>query len=117
MACLVGPKARMVADEVVSQVQYDHVPSHDDVVEFCQFSTDDTGWLEGLPLGPGISPCVNRTCARLLEISQNRDEGEEIDELLFLETLCATAVQLSRLVRQHQVNVPAMITQVRENKD
>ena len=108
LASLVGTQARMVADEIVEQVQYENVPSRSNVVFHQAPPVDDMAWLDHLPLGPGVSPCVNRTCARLL-----RDVDEIIDELLFLQVLCATAIQLSRLVKQHQLDVPEMIARAR----
>lgn len=102
LATLVGTQAKKVADEIVEQVHYENFPSRADVVFHQAPQADD------LALGPGVSPCVNRTCARLLQ-----EVDEIIDELLFLQGLCATAIQLSRLVKQHQVNVPEMIARAR----
>ena len=111
LACLVGCEARKAADEIIRLAHYEGVPSRQ-VVVFHEPSAD-TAWLKRLPLGAGVSPCVNRTCARLLE-GQCSSEDVMIDELTFLQALSTTAVQLSRLVNKYQVNVPAIVARARK---
>lgn len=110
LASLVDPKAILVSDEMVSLTGYNGIPSRQDVQVHEATAEDDIGWLESLRRGPGVSPCVMNTCSRVLKAT---DQQKEIDTLYFLEVLSGTAVELSRLVRQHGVDVPRMVSKAR----
>ena len=109
IASLVDPSVIPVADRVVALTEYAGVPPRHEVQVYEATADNDIAWLTSLRRGPGVSPCVMNTCSRLLgEANEN-----EIDSLLFLQFLSDTAVELSRLVRQNNVNVPEMVAEAR----
>ena len=70
------------------------------------------GSLEWLTAAVKISPCVQRTCAAVL--TRGVAAGEEVDALAFFEVLSATAVELSRRVRKHAIDVAALVADARK---
>lgn len=115
IACFVEPTAVSVADQIIARTGYKPVPSRTTVKQYKETANDDIACLVNLAVGPGVSPCVMRTCHRLLQEQHSAGkEGMTIDTLHFLQVLCATAVELSRLVRQHQIDVPQMIANARK---
>lgn len=74
---------------------------------------DDIQWLKNLKRGPGVSTCVMRTCRRLF----NEEGTFSVDTLAFFEMLAATAVGLSRKVREAGLDVPAIVAEARRNHE
>lgn len=112
IASFVDAPSVIALDQIILQTKYDGVPSRDSV-EFYE-PTADIEWLRTLRRGPGVSPCVMRTCERLLfDLSGDEKDSGMVDTLRFLEKLSATAVELSRLVRDHKVDVPRIVADAR----
>ena len=109
IASFIDKQAIGVARVVVAQANYD-VPDAPATTNDPP-ADDDVQWLRDLRRGPGISPCVMRTCERL-----NRSMQDQIDTLAFFEALAATALELSRQVQAHGVNVPELVAQAREQR-
>ena len=70
------------------------------------------GSLEWITASIKISPCVQRTCAAVL--TRGVAAGEEVDALAFFEVLAVTAVELSRLVGKHAIDVAALVADARK---
>lgn len=60
-------------------------------------------WLGEMPVGAGVSPCVNNTCLQLLR------SGKTINTLDFFQELCGTAVEPARMIQSLEVDVVKLI--------
>jgi hypothetical protein len=78
-------------------------------------TVDCPDWLAAMPVGPGVSPCVNSTCIAFLEEALEGQEGEEmpVDSLRFFEALCGIARGPSRIVSSRDIDVGAIVARER----
>jgi hypothetical protein len=66
-------------------------------------------WVREMPVGPGVSPCVNNTCERLL--LESSGEGRTINSLYFFQTLCGVATELSLIIRSMNVDIAKLLAE------
>ena len=113
ISCFVDPTAVRVAQRLITSLDgaYDIPPPPSKDIKMPMEPSHQEhapSWLVTMPIGPGISPCVNNTCIKLLQ-----NESREVDTLAFLECLCDTAVELRRVIQSKQLNVAAIVAEVR----
>mmetsp|Transcript_18668 Transcript_18668/g.28216 ORF Transcript_18668/g.28216 Transcript_18668/m.28216 type:complete len:186 (+) Transcript_18668:166-723(+) len=68
-------------------------------------------WLNNMPIGPGVSPCVDIACRVQLAShyaaasTGKNDESVSIDSFSFYRTLCENASELRTLVEKYEVDL------------
>ena len=105
LSCVRQPAANQAIQQIIALTGYD-VPAPPPKFWSIQGEKIAPEWLAIMPVGPGVSPCVNNTCRKLLSSEQT------ITTLVFLECLCDTAIELKRAIQTNQVDVADIIRQV-----
>lgn len=107
ISCFQDPVTIRAVARVMDALEHSYTGIPDPPSEFHSVSVEDsTSWLDKMPMGPGVSDCVNNTCRAFVEQSTQ----ETVTSLKFLEVLCGTAVQLNRIVKSRNVNVAHLMT-------
>lgn len=67
-------------------------------------------WLNNMPIGPGVSPCVDIACriqlaSHYAASTGKNDESASIGSFSFYRTLCENASELRTLVEKYEVDL------------
>ena len=71
-------------------------------------------WLDDLKIGPGVSPCVNATCGKILR-SEEGGLSSKVDCLTLFRELSRTACELCILIKSHRIDVDSIILRAQHN--
>ena len=103
IACFQDPQAIQASKKVVDALdnRYNIPPRPSELYPYDE--DEGMAWLAEMPVGPGVSPCVNNTCQICL-----LSEGT-ISTLDFFQVLCGTAAEPSHMIRTMRVDVSELL--------
>lgn len=116
LVCFQNPTTVRAIDEVVGMMADGLNPFELPSKPPTFFSFDDSveergvAWLNEMPIGPGVSPCVNNTCKHFL----NGERTDEVSSLDFFRALCGIASEPRSIIESKEIDVAKLVQKVVE---